>query len=141
MKLTRILTITAALLALALPASTFAAKAKGEGKAGKGDPAKKAMNQAKAAALNLYDKDSNGAINGDEIAVVRAAFGAEKTGVLKPLDVNADGTLDDNEIAAIKKGNGKGKKGERKNGKGKKGEKKNEPAPAPAVEPAAKPAA
>lgn len=134
MKPTRILTITVALLALALPASTFAAKAKGEGKAGKGDPAKKAMNQAKAGALNLYDKDSSGAINGDEIAVVRAAFAADKTGPFKPLDVNADATLDDNEIAAIQKG--KGKKGE-----GKKGKKKNDPAPAPAPAPATPPAA
>ena len=140
MKPTRILTITVALLALALPASTFAAKAKGEGKAGKGDPAEKAMNQAKAGALNLYDKDSSGAINGDEIAVVRAAFAADKTGPFKPLDVNADATLDDNEIAAIQKGKGKGK-GKGKKGEGKNGKKKNEPAPAPAAAPAATPAA
>ena len=118
MKLTRILTITAALLAIGIPSSGFAKKPKGEDKAGKGDPAKKAMHQAKAAALNLYDKDSSGSINGDEIAAVRTAFAADKTGPLKPLDVSGDGTLDDNEIAAIKKGKGKGKKGEGKKGKG-----------------------
>ena len=118
MKLTRILTITAALLALAIPTSSFAKKAKGEGKAGKGDPARKAMHQAKASALNLYDKNNDGAITGDEIAAVRAAFDADKTGPLKPLDVNADGTLDDNEVAAIHKG--KHGKGGKKDGKKKK---------------------
>ena len=126
MKLTRILTITAALAAFAIPASSFAAKEKGKGKGPK-DPVK----QAGAAALNLYDKDSSGTINGDEIAEVRKAFAADKTGPLKALDVNADGTLDDNEIAAIQKGKGKGKKGEGKKGKGKKGKKgAAEPAPA-----------
>jgi hypothetical protein len=120
MKLTRILTITVALLAIGLPTSSFAKKPKGEAKAGKGDPAKKAAHQASAAALNLYDKDSSGTINGDETAAVRTAFAADKTGPLKPLDVSGDGTLDDNEIAAIKKGkgHGKGKKGEAKKGKG-----------------------
>ena len=128
MKLTRILTITAALLAFAIPTSSFAKKAKGEGKAGKGDPAKKAMHQAKAAALTQYDKNSDGAITGDESTALRTAFVADKTGPLKPLDVNADGTLDDNEIAAIHKGKGgKGGKG------GKKGKNKNQPAPVPAT--------
>lgn len=125
MKLTRILTITVALLAIGLPTSSFAKKPKGEGKAGKGDPAKKAAHQASAAALNLYDKDSSGTINGDETAAVRSAFAADKTGPLKPLDVSGDGTLDDNEIAAVKKGKGKGKKGEGKKPKGEKKKKKN----------------
>jgi len=137
MKLTRILTITAALLAFAIPASSFAAKEKGKGKETK-NPAKKAA----AAALNIHDKDSNGAINGDEIAEVRKAFDADKTGPLKPLDVNADGTLDDNKIAAIQKGKkGKGKKGEGKKRKGKKGAAEPAPAaPAPAAPAPAAPA-
>ncbi len=130
MKLTRILTIAVALLAIGVPTSSLAKKPKGEAKAGKGDPAKKAAHQASASALNLYDKDSNGTISGDETAAVRTAFAADKTGPLKGLDVSGDGTLDDNEIAAIKKGKGKGKKGEGKKGKGK-GKKKNQPAPAP----------
>ena len=140
MKPTRILTITVALLALAIPTSSFAAKGKGKEKGPK-DPVKKAA----FAALNLYDKDSSGAINGDEIAEVRKAFDADKTGPLKPLDVNADATLDDNEIAAIQKGKGKGKgkngEGKGKKGEGKKGKKKNDPAPAPAPAPTTPPAA
>lgn len=132
MKLTRILTIAVALAALGPPASTFA-----KGKEGKNKAPKDPVKAAGAAALNLYDKDSSGAINGDEIAEVRKAFAADKTGPLKALDVNADGTLDDNEIAAIQKGKGKG---EGKKGKGKKGKKDAaEPAPAaPAAPEAAK---
>jgi len=108
MKITKVLTITAALLALAIPAETFA-------KGGKKGKDKTPLQQAIANALNLYDKDSNGAINGDEIVALRAAFAADKTGPLAPLDVNTDGTLDDNEIAAIHKGKGgkKGKKGKK----------------------------
>ena len=135
MKLTRILPIAAALLAIAIPTPLFA---KGKGKAGKGDPAKKAAHQAKAAALTQYDKNSDGAITGDESTALRAAFDADKTGPLKPLDVNSDGTLDDNEIAAIHKGKG----GKGKGGKGgKKGKNKNQPAPAPTTQPATPPAA
>ena len=133
MKLTRILTIAVALAALGLPASTFA-----KGKEGKNKAPKDPVKAAGAAALNLYDKDSSGSINGDEVAEVRKAFAADKTGPLKALDVNADGTLDDNEIAAIQKGKGKGKgKGEGKKGKGKKG-KKDAAEPAPAAPEAAK---
>ena len=133
MKLTRILTIAVALAALGLPASTFA-----KGKEGKNKAPKDPVKAAGAAALNLYDKDSSGSINGDEVAEVRKAFAADKTGPLKALDVNADGTLDDNEIAAIQKGKGKGKgKGEGKKGKGKKG-KKDAAEPAPVAPEAAK---
>lgn len=135
MKLTRILTLTAALLAFAIPTSGFAKKPKGAAKAGQGDPVKKAMHQAKASALNLYDKDSNGSINGEEITNLRSAFLADKTGPLKPLDVSGDGTLDDNEVAAIQKG--KGGEGKGKKGKGKKGKNKNQPAAAPTTPPAA----
>jgi len=108
MKITKVLTITAALLALAIPAETFA-------KGGKKGKAKTPLQQAIVNALNLYDKDSNGMINGDEIVALRAAFAADKTGPLALLDVNNDGTLDDNEIAAIHKGKGgkKGKKGKK----------------------------
>ena len=98
MILTRILPLAAALLALASPVA-FAGKAKAAG-AGKGDPAKKAARQAHKAAAQ-YDKNSDGAITGDESSELRKAFAADKTGPLKPLDLNADGTLDDNEIAAI----------------------------------------
>ena len=136
MKLTRILTIAVALAALGLPASTFA-----KGKEGKNKAPKDPVKAAGAAALNLYDKDSSGSINGDEVAEVRKAFAADKTGPLKALDVNADGTLDDNEIAAIQKGKGKGKgegkKGKGKKGKGKKG-KKDAAEPAPVAPEAAK---
>ena len=135
MKLTRILTIAVALAALGLPASTFA-----KGKEGKNKAPKDPVKAAGAAALNLYDKDSSGSINGDEVAEVRKAFAADKTGPLKALDVNADGTLDDNEIAAIQKGKGKGTgkgKGEGKQGTGKKG-KKDAAEPAPVAPEAAK---
>ena len=106
MKLTRILSFATALLVLASPVA-FA----GKGKAGKGDPAKKAARQAHRAAAQ-YDKNSDGTITGDESAELRKAFAADKTGPLKPVDLNADGTLDDNEIAAIHVGkHGKGGKG------------------------------
>ena len=112
MKLTHILPLAAALLALASPVA-FAGKGKAAG-AGKGDPAKKAARQAHKAAAQ-YDKNSDGAITGDESTEVRKAFEADKTGPLKTFDTSADGTLDDNEIAAIKagkhgKGGGKGGK-------------------------------
>ena len=110
MKLTRILSFTAALLVLASPAA-FAGKGKG---AGKGDPAKKAARQAAHAAAQ-FDKNSDGVITGDESDALRKAFAADKTGPLKAFDLNADGTLDDNEIAAIKVGkHGKGGKGGKK---------------------------
>ncbi|MCE9610930.1 MAG: hypothetical protein K8R23_12110 [Chthoniobacter sp.] len=124
MKLTHILPITTALLAIALPSPLLAAKGDKKPK----DPVKEAI----GAALNLYDKDSDHAITGDEIKAVRDAFAADKAGALKLLDTNADGTLDDAEIAAIHKGKG-GKGG----GKGKKKDAAAAPvAPAP-VAPAA----
>ena len=126
MKLTRILPLTTALLAMALPSPLLAAKGDKKPK----DPVKEAIN----AALNLYDKDSDHAITGDEIKAVRDAFAADKTGPLKALDTNTDGTLDDAEIAAIQK-KGKGGKG------GGKGKKKDTAAPAPAAPAPAVPAA
>ena len=111
MKLTRILPLAAALLALASPVA-LAGKAKG---AGKNDPAKKAKRAAHQAA-KPFDKNKDGTIAGDESAELRKAFDADKTGPLKPLDLNADGKLDDNEIAAIhfrKPGEG-GKGGKKK---------------------------
>ncbi len=96
MKLTRILPLAAALLALASPVA-LAGKGKG---AGKSDPAKMAARLAHKAA-KPFDKNKDGSITGDEIAELRTAFEADKTGPLKPLDRNANGKLDDNEIAAI----------------------------------------
>ena len=127
MKLTHILPIAAAMIALAAPSPLFA---KGKGGKKPKDPVK----QASATALNLYDKDSSGTINGDEIKAVRDAFAADKAGPLKALDTNTDGTLDDAEIAAIQK-KGKGGKG------GGKGKKKDTAAPAPAAPAPAAPAA
>ena len=110
MKLTRILPLAAALLALASPVA-LAGKGKG---AGKSDPVKKARRLAHQAA-KPFDKNKDGAITGDESAELRKAFEADKTGPLKTFDTSADSTLDDNEIAAIKagkhgKGGGKGGK-------------------------------
>ena len=61
--------------------------------------------------LKKYDTDKNGAIDGTEVAGLRKAFDADKTGPLKKLDANNDGTLDDTEIAAIKARHGKGEAG------------------------------
>ena len=113
MKMTRILSFATALLVLASPA-VFAGKVKA---AGKGDPAKRAARQAARAAAP-FDKNSDGAISGDESAELRKAFDADKTGPLKAFDLNADGTLDDNEVAAIKVRKHAGKAG--KGGKKKK---------------------
>ena len=108
MKLTRILPIAAALLALAAPTSLFAKGGKGK------DPAKKAAKEANAAAA-AYDTNHDGAITGDEIAPVKKAFDDNKTGPLKAFDVGTDGTLDDKDIAAIQiKKHGKGGKGGKK---------------------------
>jgi len=110
MKLTRILTIAAALVAIALPTSAMAAK-------GKGKKARNPVKQASAAALSAHDKNADGVITGDESVALRADFAAAKTGPLAALDVNTDGTLDDNEIAAIHKGKGEDGKGKKKGGK------------------------
>lgn len=113
MKLTHILPLAAALLALAPPVA-LAGKGKAAG-AGKSDPAKNAARLAHRAA-KPFDKNKDGKIAGDESTELRKAFEADKTGPLKPLDRNADGKLDDNEIAAIhfrKPGEG-GKVGKKK---------------------------
>ena len=117
-KITRTIILALAVSALAIPTPTFAAKgaAKAEATAGgKGDPAKRAAHKAAREAIEKFDKNTDGAITGDESAELRKAFDADKTGPLKALDTSADGTLDDNEIAAIKGGKKAGKaKGEGK---------------------------
>ena len=111
MKLTRFFSFAAAFLVLASACKNSVPAAS----PGKGDPAKKAARKAAKAAAQ-YDKNSDGAITGDESAELRKAFAADKTGPLKAFDLNADGTLDDNEIASIKIGKhaGKGGKGGKK---------------------------
>ena len=101
MKFTKILLCTAALLALAVPASVHA----GGGK----NPDKKAAKKAIKDLMAQYDKNNNGIIDGDEIDAVKKAYEADPNGVLKQFDTNADGKLDDTEIAAIHAGNGKKK--------------------------------
>jgi type II secretory pathway pseudopilin PulG len=101
MKSTQLL-LTAA-LAIAIPASVFAAK----------DPAAKEAKKAARQAIAQYDKNGNGTIDADEADALKKAFDADKTGPLKQFDTNGDGKLDDTEIAAIhigKKGDKAGKK-------------------------------
>ena len=110
---TRIFTLAACALALAIPTSAFAGKGGRKGR--KLDPAEKAARPG--VLLRKYDADNNGAIDGTEIEALRKAFDADKTGPLKKLDANNDGTLDDTEVAAIKARHGKGKGVARKGGK------------------------
>ena len=113
MKLTRISSF--AIIALALAAPMACAGKGNAAAAGKGDPAKKTKRLAHKAA-KPFDKNSDGAITGDESAELRKAFDADKTEPLKAFDKNTDGMLDDNEIAAIhfrKPGEG-GKGGKKK---------------------------
>jgi hypothetical protein len=119
MKHTSLLLSTAALLALALPASLHAG----------GDPDKKAAKKAAKAVLAQYDTNSNGVIDGAEVDAVKKAYVADPNGLLKRYDTNADGKLDDTEIAAIHAGKG-----------GKGGKKKKAAAAAAAVTPAPAPA-
>jgi Ca2+-binding EF-hand superfamily protein len=100
MKSKSLLLSTAALLAIALPATVHAGN-KGDKKAGK---------KAAKEVISLYDKNGNGAIDGDEVAAVQKAYVAEPNGILKQFDTNADGKLDDTEVAAIKAGKGGKKK-------------------------------
>jgi hypothetical protein len=71
---------------LATPAISLAAKADGP----------------KARLFAKYDKNGNGAIDGDEIVALRNDYAADPSGPLKRFDKNKDGKLDDEEIAAIK---------------------------------------
>ena len=96
--------VIATALAIALPASVFAAK----------DPAAKEAKKAARQAIAQYDKNGNGTIDGDEIEALKKAFDADKTGPLKQFDTNGDGKLDDTEIAAIKIGGKKGDKAAKK---------------------------
>ena len=90
--------LTLCALALVLPTAAFAAKEK------KGKGNREAVMAAKG-----YDANSNGTIDGDEVAAVQKAFDADKTGVLKAFDTNADGKLDATEVGAIKAGGRKKK--------------------------------
>lgn len=98
MKSTSLLLCAAGLLAIALPATVQA-----------GNPDKKAGKKAAKEVMDLYDKNGNGVIDGDEVDAVKKAYEAAPDGILKKYDTNADGKLDDTEIAAIKAGKG-GKK-------------------------------
>lgn len=100
MKSTSLLLCTAALLAIGLPATVHAG----------GNKDKKAGKKAAKEVISLYDKNGNGAIDGDEVAAVQKAYLAEPNGILKQFDTNADGKLDDTEVAAIKAGKGGKKK-------------------------------
>jgi len=104
MKSTTLLFCAAGLLALAVPASVHAG----------GNPDKKAAKKAAKAILAQYDKNGNGAIDGDEVDAVKKAYAADPNGPLKQFDINGDGKLDDTEIAAIQAG--KGGKKKNKNG-------------------------
>lgn len=90
--------LTLCALALVLPSTAFAAKEK------KGKRNKEALMAAKG-----YDANSNGAIDGDEVAAIQKAYEADKNGALKAFDTNTDGKLDATEVGAIKAG-GKRKK-------------------------------
>lgn len=82
--------------------------------AGKGDPAKKAAKKAAKAAITQYDKNSNGSIDGDEVAAIQSAYKADLTGPLKAFDLNDDKELDSKEVAAIHAGKKDGKGGKKK---------------------------
>jgi hypothetical protein len=103
MKITHLL--LASVFALTIPASMQAADAAKK-------EAKKEGRKASKNLVALYDKNSDGKIDGEEAAALKKDFDADKAGPLKQFDTNADGKLDDSEIAAIK-GGGK-KKGEKK---------------------------
>ncbi len=96
-KSTLLIALAAAILAT--PTASFAAK---------GEKGKKGNREAMMAAKG-YDANSNGMIDGDEVAAVQKAFEADKSGALKAFDTNADGKLDATEVGAIKAG-GKKKK-------------------------------
>lgn len=104
MKLPSILVLTVALVALSLPVQAGA---------GKGDPNKKAAKKAAKAALAQYDTNSNGSIDGDEVAAIQKAYEDKKDTSLKTFDTNNDGKLDASEISAIHAGK-KGSKGAKK---------------------------
>jgi hypothetical protein len=91
------------ILALSIPASLHAADAAKK-------EAKKEDRKANKNIVALYDKNSDGKIEGDEAASLKKDFDADKSGPLKQFDTNADGKLDDSEIAAIKGGRKKGEK-------------------------------
>jgi hypothetical protein len=99
MKITHLLI---AALALAVPASMHAADAAKK-------EAKKEGRKGSKNIVALYDKNSDGKIDGEEAAALKKDFEADKAGPLKQFDTNADGKLDDSEVAAIKGGRKKAK--------------------------------
>lgn len=70
-----------------------------------------AGNGPKAQIFAKFDTNKNGAIDGAEVAAVRAAFAADPKGQFARYDANHDGKLDDAEIAEIKPPGAGGKKG------------------------------
>jgi hypothetical protein len=72
-----------------------------------------AGNGPKAQIFAKFDTNKNSKIDGDEIAVVRAAFAADAKGQFARYDVNHDGKLDDSEIAEIKPPGAGGRKGDK----------------------------
>jgi hypothetical protein len=101
MKLTRLL--LASVFALSISASLHAADAAKK-------EAKKEGRKGNKNLVALYDKNSDGRIEGDEAASLKKDFDADKSGPLKPFDTNSDGKLDDSEIGAIRGGRKKGEK-------------------------------
>lgn len=93
--------LTLCAFALVLPTAAFAAKGEKKGKKG---------NREALMAAKGYDANSNGMIDGDEVAAIQKAYEADKNGALKSFDTNADGKLDATEVGAIKGGGKKKKK-------------------------------
>jgi hypothetical protein len=93
---TRLLSLAACLLALALPAPLHAAKNAKK-------PGKRDRSERPGMILKEYDKDRSGTIDGSEMEALRKAYEADKTGPLKKFDKDNDGTLSDTEIAGIKR--------------------------------------
>ena len=99
-----LLTVAAAALVLALPSTLLAAKGNKAAAGGKGARPGRVLKQ--------FDRNHDGAIDGDEVAALRKAFD-----VFKALDKDSNGALDDSEVAAIKtdgRAGAKATKGERK---------------------------
>jgi hypothetical protein len=113
MKPHRIL-ILALAAAFALPATSFAAKGKGK----KGE----AANRRSIHAVQSYDTNKNGQIDGDEVEALKKAFTADPKGALAFVDKNSSGTLEEDEISALnarlsKRAERLAKKGQKKNNK------------------------
>lgn len=101
----QIVILRAALLGLALFASTAALRAEGSDK-----PEKKAEKSVPADVLKKYDKDGDGKLNADEKAAWKADREAEKKALLEKYDKDGDGRLNEEEKAAAKADRAKEKK-------------------------------